>query len=161
MKVVFDLSRLADNTSASFIFFPMSTQMPSDDRATNSMVAGRCKFWRKNLILYDELNVQQTLDLISSCDVIISTRLHSLIFSLAAKVPFINLIHHDKCRGYSESLGLLDWSCNYWNFNYDDLFEMVKDRLENKEKYVNILKEKHAAHLNILGEGCEHVHFIR
>ena len=55
--------------------------MPWDDRVSNGMVASFCKFWKKNVVLYDELEVQDALDIISAADVVISSRLHSTIFS--------------------------------------------------------------------------------
>ena len=62
LKACGELAQFADSTSASFIFFPMSTQMPCDDRITNGFIAGQCKFWRKNLLVYDALSVQDTLN---------------------------------------------------------------------------------------------------
>ena len=158
-KIIFDFSKLVDNTNASFIFFPMSTRTP-DDRITNGMVAGRCKFWQKNSLIYDRLSVQETLNLVSACDTIISSRLHSLIFATAVQCPFIEILHHDKCRNHINSLGLSDWTLPYWDFCYGQLFEMVKDRLNNKNKYVEMLEKIHTASLNILEAGVNNVHFV-
>lgn len=138
-KVMFDLSRLADETSASFIFFPMSTSMPWDDRVTNSSVAARCKYWNKNLMIYDELGVIETINLIASCDVLISTRLHSTIFAIMNSVPFVDLVHHDKNRGYLQSVGLLDWAISYWEFDYNELKSQVKSKLLEPKPYTYVL----------------------
>ncbi len=151
-KVIFDLAKLADETNASFVFFPMSTGMPWDDRITNGMIAGKCKFWKKNLMIFNPLDVQQTLDLISSLDVVISTRLHSSIFSLISEVPFIDLTHHDKNLGFLKTVGLEDNSINYWEFDYKEL----KDKLNKIER----LKEIKNAQLKILESVAKDVCFL-
>jgi polysaccharide pyruvyl transferase WcaK-like protein len=160
MKCVWELGKLADNTSASFIFFPMSTQMPNDDRIPNAMISGRCKFWRKNLMIHERLTVQQTLDLIAACDVVISTRLHSTLFSVISETPFIDLTHHDKNRGYLNSLGLADWSESYWCCCYDKLKQLLQERLTNKGQYENVLKTIHARQVQELQQGADNVYFV-
>lgn len=134
-KVSWDMARLMDETSASFVLFPMSTRQPYDDRATNSMVSSRCKFYKKNLVIYDRLKVQETLNLLSSMDLVISTRLHSSIFCLNSEVPFIDITHHDKNGSFLETFCLQDHSLSYWNFEYLTLKDKVQDMLLNSEHY--------------------------
>lgn len=160
MKVVWDLARLMDDTMASFVLFPMSTTLPYDDRVTNSMTNGRCKFWRKNLVVYDKLDVQQTLDLISTFDAVISTRLHTSIFSMIAGVPFIDVTHHDKNRGFLETVGLDDWSTSYWHFEYAAIQERLKKILENGEADRERLVTVYQSQLQALEQASKNVHFI-
>ena len=131
-KAAQDIATVADSTSASFVFFPMSTGVPHDDRVTNSMASSRCKFWKKNLVIYDRLSVQQTLDLISAFDARISTRLHSSIFGIISGTPFVDLIHHDKNKNYLESCGLQESGISYWSFGSHQLLSLLNKMLEGK-----------------------------
>ncbi len=149
-KVSWDMARLMDETSASFVLFPMSTRQPYDDRATNSMVSSRCKFYKKNLVVYDRLNVQETLNLLSSLDLVISTRLHSSIFCLSSQIPFIDVTHHDKNGSFLESFCLQDHSLSYWNFEYLTLKEKVQHMLINSDDYKAKLRSKTDEIRNIL-----------
>jgi polysaccharide pyruvyl transferase WcaK-like protein len=160
VQVVWDLSRLMDNTMASFVLFPMSSQLPYDDRVTNAMTAGRCKFWRKNLVVYDKLDVQQTLDLISTFDAVISTRLHTSIFSMLAGVPFIDVTHHDKNLGFLETVGLNDWSTSYWNFDCETVQKRLNYLLANGGDDKNRLETVRSNQVNLLEQVSNNVHFL-
>lgn len=147
-KVVYDLVSVIDTTSASFVFFPMCTGLPYDDRVTNALLASRCKFWKKNVVVYDELGVQETLDMISAFDTVISTRLHSSVFCLASGVPSIDLLHHDKSKSFLESVGLENTAVSYWNLDarsLKSLLEEVPHRSELEEcrkKNINIIRQE-------------------
>lgn len=140
LKAAQDMARLADNTSASFVLLPMSTQMPYDDRIPNGFVASRCKFWKKNLLVQDRLTVQETLNLISACDAIISTRLHSSIFSLNSQVPFVDIVHHDKNRSFLETMQLEGQALSYWSFCFEELRSAVEMLLDDHEAHVRKLE---------------------
>lgn len=126
-----DIASVADSTPASFVFFPMSTGAPHDDRVTNGLVAGRCKFWKKNFLVYDRLSVQETLNLISACDSVISTRLHSTIFSVLANCPFVDLLHHDKNESFLNTCGLREFGISYWSFGSYHLRTLLNKTLED------------------------------
>ena len=133
-NIVNDLSTIMDTTAASFILFPMSTQMPHDDRITNGILASRCKYWQKNLLIQERMTVQETLSLISNLDVIISTRLHASVFSMVAGVPFLDVVHHDKNQKIIDSLGLGDMAFSYWNFNCEKFGQILNEQLQNPNK---------------------------
>jgi len=159
LKVSWDLGKLMDETPASFILFPMSTSMPWDDRLTNACVATRCKFWKKNLVVYEKLTVQETLNMISACDVLISSRLHSGIFSLTSGVPFIDITHHDKNKGFLETAGLEDWSVSYWQFDYDHIKNLLNDML-SKEEYRQRAVDIKNKQLQVLRKESNNVCFV-
>jgi polysaccharide pyruvyl transferase WcaK-like protein len=122
-----------DNTSASFIFLPFGTDPSCDDRVANSWINSKCKWWKKNCVIHDRLSVKKTLDIIAASDAVISTRLHSSIFSHLSGVPFIDLTHHSKNEEFLASVGKSDSSVSYWNFNCD----LLQKKLEN-----NLIAEK-------------------
>jgi polysaccharide pyruvyl transferase WcaK-like protein len=119
------ISGAADTHGASFVFLPFSTMPPNDDRMSNAFVASRCKFYRKNYVVYQHLDVQTTLNVLSCAQAVISTRLHSSIFSTISGVPFIDLTHHDKNLGFIRTLGRDDWSLPLWDFSVPDFNRML------------------------------------
>lgn len=149
-KLSFDLAHIADTTSASFVFIPMSTRSPFDDRWTNGAVASKCKFWQKNLVVHDRLDVQETLDLISSMDAVVSTRLHSSIFSMISNVPFIDLFHHDKNKCFLDTVGLSHYGYDYWSFDRTKISGHLSDILKNPWSYKEELSRAYQKQLEIL-----------
>ncbi len=134
-KVAMDVARCADATNASFIFVPFGGDQFSNDRMPNSWTASKCKWYKKNLVIYDRLTVQDTLDIISACDAMISTRLHASIFSTISGVPFIDLTHHDKNRAYLESIGKEKWSLDYWFLDGKELQVLLNSFIVDKVKH--------------------------
>jgi polysaccharide pyruvyl transferase WcaK-like protein len=156
----YELSQLADTTNASFVFIPFGKSMPTDDTISNGIIASRCKFWKKNLLIKDNLNVQQTLDVISACDLIISTRLHSTIFSCISGVPFIDITHNHKNTALLDDMSY-PYSISYWDFNKKDLEKLINivdtKQHEIQEKLQKITKENKLK----LQELKSHVHLLQ
>jgi polysaccharide pyruvyl transferase WcaK-like protein len=121
----FEIANTIDNTCASFVFVPFGTRMPWDDRVTNSWVAAKCKFYKKNVVLYDGLNVQDTIDVIAACDGLISSRLHSTIFSCVTATPFIDLLHNHKNRGFLDTVGLMKYAVPISSMSFDMLHQRL------------------------------------
>lgn len=155
-KAVQDIAALADSTSASFVFFPMSTGVPYDDRVTNGFVSSRCKFWKKNHLIHDRLSVQQTLNLISACDAVISTRLHSTIFSILSEIPFVDLTHHKKNESFLETCGLENNGISYWNFCHSQLKSILEKTINESVATVVSVKQSQQV---LLRESLKHVYF--
>jgi polysaccharide pyruvyl transferase WcaK-like protein len=148
-RLVEELSRLCENTTADCLFLPFSTKLPWDDRAISSWIANRCKkTYDKNHVFYQNLSVQDVLDIISASNLIVSTRLHSSIFSTIAAVSFIDIVHHDKNLGFIETTGLLDWTTSFWQYDAikvkDLVDEFLKAEVPNKklQNFTDICREK-------------------
>ena len=144
----FHLSSICDSTNASFIFMPFSTHMPWDDRTASGMVASRCKFWKKNMVLYNRLCVQDSLDIISAVDATISTRLHSSIFSCASGTPFIDITHNHKNSTLLEDTNLQELSISYWKLNpenlHNKLIKVIEERSSMNETLKQVVKQQRA-----------------
>lgn len=156
LKAMQDIARVADDTSASFIFVPMSTGQPYDDRAMHGFINAHCKWWRKNWVIHERFDVQQTLDILSSCNVIISSRLHSSIFALISHVPFIDLLHHDKMLGFLETVGWREDLC-YWNFSAHELAEKLTSNLDRERASRSKLELIHQEQLALLMKEAQNV----
>lgn len=145
LKLAQDIADLTDKTEASFLFIPFGTKPPDDDRVTNSFINACCQKQNKNIVIYDRINVIDTLDIISAADIVISSRLHCTIFSTIASVPFIDITHHDKNLGFIKTLNKIEWSIPFWNFEYQKcvnlinkfLFEDNKDNIEDLNNFTS------------------------
>lgn len=155
-----ELAHIMDTTSASFVFIPFGKAMPNDDIISNGLVASKCKFWKKNLLIKDNLSVQETLDVISACDIMISTRLHASIFSCISEVPFIDITHNHKNNALLEDLSY-PHSISYWEFSKKSLENLINivttKQQEIKEKLHTISSENK----NKLQELKPNVHFLQ
>lgn len=160
-KFCYDFAKIADNTNASFIFIPMGTRFPTDDRVSNSIVASRCKFSNKNLCIFGRLSVQETLNIISSLDCVISTRLHSTIFSIIGQVPFIDVLHHDKNRKFLETLFLDDCGTSYWHFDSEWTMYRLRSILNDPEPYKKKIGAVYQQQMDIIGKEITNVHIFK
>lgn len=140
LSFCYDLAEIMDNTAASFVFIPFCTRGPADDRIANSWVASKCKYWDKNMVVYDKLSVQDTLNIIGASDAVVSMRLHSSIFSCVANTPFVDITHHDKNLGFLETIGKTDRSISYWNFDKEKCYLLLNETLKNPEPHKSDLQ---------------------
>jgi len=74
-----------------------------DAKVTEVLLAGVDE--KRFTVLPYSGNVKKTWDQISSCDLMISTRLHASIFACYSKVPFILLEYHRKCSDFLNDVG--------------------------------------------------------
>jgi len=136
-KICYDLSKLMDNTNASFILVPFGNGFPQNDRISNAFVYANAKFWKKNLLLFEKLSIQQTLDIFAAADAAVTTRLHSAIFSCIGGTPFVDITHHSKNQMFMEFIGKPEWSLDFWHLDYYKTLNLLKDFMENKEFFKN------------------------
>jgi len=149
-KVCYDLSKLMDSTSASFIFLPFGNGFPQNDRIANSAVYSYCKFWKKNLLVFDKLEIQDYLDIFGAADAAITTRLHGGIFSCIGSTPFIDLNHHTKTKLLLDWIGKPEWGVDYWHFDYHKTKTLLEDFLANKEFHKNEMGKINVASKKLL-----------
>lgn len=129
----YELSHAIDFTSASFIFLPFGSEMPTDDRIANMWISSKCKFHKKNLCVLNRLSVQDTLDIMAASDAVVSTRLHSSIFSCVAGVPFIDITHNHKNESFLETIGYKN-SIPYRGFSSIKFLEMISSILSDSKQ---------------------------
>ncbi len=133
-NAVEQLAQVIDSTCASFLFVPFSCKEPFDDRATNGWLASRCKFWQKNVVVYEQIAPQTLIDVIACSDATISTRLHASIFSCIGGTPFVDITHHSKNLGFLETINRKEWSVPYWQFDSNRCASLLKDFLVTKPR---------------------------
>lgn len=128
----YQLAKTIDDTNASFLFIPFGKGMPWDDRAANSSVATKCKFWKKNAIMFEDLSAQDTIDIVSALSGLVSTRLHSSIFAIANGIPFLDIIHNHKNKSLLKSVQHEQAAIPLSGFNYQDAKNRLSSMLNNR-----------------------------
>jgi polysaccharide pyruvyl transferase WcaK-like protein len=141
-KLCYDIAVASDNINASFVFVPFGKRMPWDDRAANAISASRCKFWKKNVVIYDPLSPQETLDVIGASDMLISMRLHSSIFACICGVPFIDILHNHKNKYFLNTIGFKEFAIEYDNIGRRSLIEMSDNVFRRHEEISSFLMQK-------------------
>ena len=147
IKFSYDFARTIDETPASFIFVPFGTGLPSDDRVSNAWVASKCKYWKKNYVVHERLDVETILNIMAASNMAISSRLHSSIFSFACGLPFIDITHHSKNSLFLEMIGQKDNSISFWNLDNTLLKTKIYETMQlpkhtEHEKYKEMIREK-------------------
>lgn len=160
LKTANDLASIIDSTPASFVFIPFGQREPWDDRITNAWVASRCKFWKKNLVVYDRISFQQVLNIIACADAVVSSRLHASIFSCVSNTPFVDITHHDKNLGFLQTVGLEDWSVPYWRFNYAKCVALLGEFLANPTPHRDRLNTIVGSQRQRIKEVMNNVHLL-
>lgn len=137
----YDMANILDRLDVNCIFLSMMARPPWDDRTAGGWVSSRCRRWNKNVVIYDRWGVQDTLDVMSALDAVVSTRLHSSIFATLSGVPFIDIWHHDKNLSYLETVGRLGWAIPFWDFSRERTHELLSGLLENADTEREGLRE--------------------
>lgn len=139
-KFAMDLATICDDTPASFLFIPFSCNPPFDDRCSNSWISSKCKFWKKNLVVYDQLTPHQILSIFTAADYAITSRLHASIFSIISHTPFYDVTHHSKNMNMLKTFNLEDCSGSYWKFDAEKLKTHLLNNLKTPEVLLNKLQ---------------------
>lgn len=153
IKFSYDFSKIVDETNASFVFIPFGSKMPQDDRISNSWVASKCKFWKKNHIVFNKQNYQDVLDVISFANLTISTRLHSTIFSYIAGTPFIDITHHSKNENFVKMISKENNSISFYHFDNRILKNKINELIVQPKNNESLNFKK------ILIERTNEIHF--
>jgi polysaccharide pyruvyl transferase WcaK-like protein len=132
-NLAYNIGYIADFTPASFVFLPFGQSPPWDDRVPNAWASQRCKFWKKNLVVWNQQSVQSALDIIGAADAVISTRLHSTIFSMATGTPFIDITHNHKNTALLTTTEKMHYSIPYEAFDADKTLKLLKGLLERPD----------------------------
>lgn len=155
-----NLDRLVAEHQVNITFF--ATKYPQDADVTKDIQA-KMKHADNTKIIDENLPPQRILDLTSSFDVLVGTRLHSLILATDAKTPIIGVSYHVKVNDFLQMAGLGDYSLAIETLhNTDDQFsklyqQMAEDWMgaQNLAARTNAsFKEKSALGEQLLKEGA-------
>lgn len=143
-KIIQEIIRfLIKEKKFKIIFIPLSFNVKSDDRqAAYELVSNLDSFLLKNITILDsEYNPEEIAELLGEMDMVISMRLHSLIFSAIQGIPIIGLNYDPKVKGFMEYISLKE-NLIESDFSISKSLEIVKVTWERRIKISSFLKNK-------------------
>ena len=155
-----NLDRLVEEHHVDITFF--ATKYPQDADVTKDIQA-KMKHPENTKIVDENLPPQRILDITSTFDVLVGTRLHSLILATDAKTPIIGVAYHVKVNDFLQMAGLGSHSLPIGTLHdSDDQFAMLFknmavdwDGAQNLAAKTNAaFKEKSALGEQLLKEGA-------
>ena len=96
------VNNIIDRLDCQIISF--TTNYPADLN-TAVDIYSHLKDQSKCTVINRRLCVQELIEIIDGCDLVIGTRLHSLILSYVSLVPFVGIVYQPKVRAFCKSIG--------------------------------------------------------
>jgi len=93
-------------------------------------------------IFSDWSDIHATLQLISTCGILIGEKLHSSVFSAAANTPFICLAYAPEHFDFSESVGFSKYTIRTSEVTAEKIMALLDDLMSNYKKMQNELARK-------------------
>jgi len=87
-------------------------------------------------------SVGELLSLIRNCDILVGTRMHSMILALPYNIPVIGLTWAGKINALFDAIDSPNLMFNIESFNSKEVAEIVKKVYSNRQEYSEYLKEK-------------------
>ena len=135
------IARACDNiaeTGKEIIFIPM--QFPNDiviSKKVSSMMKN------KSYILTKRYTPAEMMGIVGRVDVMVSMRLHTLIFAAVKNVPMVGIIYDPKIEYYLKELDMPEGGdVRKEKLDSDKITSTTLDIFENMERYKGILKSK-------------------
>lgn len=156
-----NLDRLIEEHNTEVTFF--ATKYPQDADVTKD-IQQLMKHGQQTNIIDENLPPQLILDLTASFDVLIGTRLHSLILATDTKTPIIGVSYHTKVNDFLQMAGLGEYSLPIDSLHERDdyfttlFYKMANDWTKAKELAAatnDDFKQKSSQGLSLLIEGAK------
>jgi hypothetical protein len=90
-------------------------------------------------ICWDWTNIQNVLNSVASCQILIGERLHSLVFSAATYTPFVSIAYRSKCRDFAESVGFDEYIVGTDKISSRATLMMIYSLLDNWDEMQRLL----------------------
>lgn len=150
-KIFEVLNKLKNDLTIKFNFFIINGNNISGDKEITHSFINNLKLNSNQYIVseYTEDTIK-TIEKISTCNVMFSTRLHGAIFAASLNIPSILVEYHKKCTDYLDDIGILEeWRIgdmkgdpslivkklyNLINYQYNDYYPNRTELIKNAEK---------------------------
>jgi len=99
-------------------------------------------------------DIQEILNAIASCHVLIGEKLHSLVFSAAAHTPFISIEYRPKCYSFAETVGFEKYNIRTDEMTSQNIMMLLNDLLDNWSEMHRILVKNVTTLRKKLGEAA-------
>ncbi|TCP26011.1 polysaccharide pyruvyl transferase CsaB [Scopulibacillus darangshiensis] len=125
------------------IFIPMENH---HDYQAAERVISEMSYGSQCRVLDPNLPPNDYISFIKNCHLMIGMRLHALIFSALAAVPFIGVSYDNKVENFLKMTNMWDVSCDLNNINAEAIAENAMYLLDQPEMYIDQIQCK-AKHL--------------
>ena len=118
-----------------FRFFVINGNTITGDLELTQSMINRLSFETKQyeFVSYSSYTLD-VFDLIGSCDLMYSTRLHGAIFAAAANVPSLLVEYHKKCTDYLDDIGVdQEWRIGDMQVSPTEVAIKIKKLLEGSQ----------------------------
>ncbi|MFC0469973.1 polysaccharide pyruvyl transferase family protein [Halalkalibacter kiskunsagensis] len=137
------LDQLIEEKGVEVTFF--STKYPEDVAVTKDILA-KMNHQENAKLIEDNLHPTEIVALSAEQDLIIGTRLHSLILSVVAKTPVIGIGYHHKVEDFMKviempSLGIPIKNVNPSSSSMVDVFQAISESWESVQNAFDIVSE--------------------
>ena len=156
-----NLDKIIDKYGVQIQFY--ATKYPQDADVTKD-IQKLMKNPQNTNVLEENLPPQRILEVSSELDVVIGTRLHSLILATDTQTPLIGVSYHTKVNDFMQMAGLGEYSIDIEQLHKkDDYFERLISKMTNNwpaaiklaQKTNENFKDKAEYGLYLLREGME------
>lgn len=130
---------LIENYKAKIIFLPFKF---GEDVCISEEILSLMKNKNQANVLKTRLEPEELLSLLYRLSLMVGVRLHSIIFSTMADIPFIALNYDPKVKNFVESLGLSELLLELDDTSLKNFKEKVKYIKENNDRIKKILSKK-------------------
>ncbi len=110
-----------------------------DDILISQIVAEKVEL--PGYVLTKHYDAREIVGIVGNCELMISMRLHSMIYAASSGVPAIGLSYDPKVSGVAKYIGV-NSTLRLENLNDENLASMARDILRDKESIQNALYEK-------------------
>lgn len=138
------LDRIAEDYDLRVVFVPfqdLQISLENDLLAAEAILA---KMQNKGYatILKPNHDPEVIAGIISSCDMVVGMRLHSLIFAISAGIPIVGLAYDPKVRNVLAQAKMEDYSIQLNELTPDLLYETMVRALDNKDYISRLLHSR-------------------
>lgn len=142
---------LISELDARIVFIPME-YIADDDRVTLSETLELMQHKDKARIIMNEYDDKTLKGIIGQMGLVIGLRYHFIVFATTMQVPSIGIYldqyYAMKIKGILELMGQERYACDIDKISSEEIIELAKDALRNKDK----IKQKLEERTKVLGE---------
>lgn len=125
------------------VFIPhvTATEQNDDDRLIQERIRHHMKPHRDIVFLNEVYTCYETKAIYENCDLLIGTRMHSVIFALTAEVPSLAIAYEPKTLGVMKQLGLEKWMMMVEEVDQQTLPRLAARLIKHRSEYKHELKK--------------------
>lgn len=115
-----------------------------DSKVAKKILSNR-EYKCKNIILNSEKNFLpiSLMQVIKKSEFLVGMRLHSLIFAVGLRVPFVAIDYSKKVKGLLEELSLNSYSIPVDELSSEALMKKIELMEQNRDSILELMEEKH------------------